>query len=211
MQRNPSSATKYGLWVAFIGAVALSTHIHAASIGNSASIVINVATNTTKPAPLSTTKSSWIELTPAQRQALAPLSNDWDKFDATRKRKWLEIGNKFPRMTPEEQHRVQERMREWIKLTPEQRHQVRENYARTKKLNPTQKATQWQNYQQLPEDQKKELANQSATKKRITNLPTAPQNIGKTIRPIKSKPAFPTSRQGTSQLPQKTPIEPTKK
>lgn len=213
MRGNPSSAPAHSLWTVFIWTVMLTTSIHAAPIEGAASIVSNIVTNTAKPAAISTTKPSWIELTPAQQQALAPLSTDWDKFDVARKKKWLEIGNKFPKMTPDEQQRVQERMREWIKLTPEQRHLVRENYARTKKLNPTQKTTQWQNYQQLPEEQKKKLADEAAAKKRVANLPTSPQNMGKTIHTTKSKPsaALSASVPNTNQPPEQTPIEPAKK
>lgn len=212
MRRNPFSAIAYSLWTVFIWTAPLATSVHAAPIEGVASIVSNIATNATKPAAISTTKPSWIELTPAQQQALAPLSTEWDKFDAARKKKWLEIGNKFPKMTPDEQQRVQERMREWIKLTPEQRHLVRENYARAKKLNPTQKTTQWQNYQQLPEEQKKKLADEAAAKKRVANLPTSPQSMGKTIHTTKSKPsaASSDSAQKTDQPPQQTPVEPAK-
>lgn len=213
MRGNPFSTTTKNLLAACILTVPLATSIHAAPTEGTASIVSNIAINTAKPVAISTTKPSWIELTPAQQQALAPLSTDWDKFDVARKKKWLEIGNKFPKMTPDEQQRVQERMREWIKLTPEQRHLVRENYARAKKLNPAQKTTQWQNYQQLPEEQKRKLANEAAAKKRVANLPTSPQNMGKAIHSAKSKPSVAPSASvpQTNQPPQQTPIEPAKK
>jgi hypothetical protein len=213
MRGNPTSAIVHSLWTIFIWTVPLATSIHAAPIEGSRGIVSNIATNTVKPAAISTKNPSWIELSPAQQQALAPLSTDWDKFDIVRKKKWLEIGNKFPKMTPDEQQRVQERMREWIKLTPEQRHLVRENYARAKKLNPTQKTTQWQNYQQLPEEQKKKLANEAAAKKRVANLPTSPQNIGKTMHTTKSKSSAALSApvQKIDQPPLQTPVERPKK
>ncbi len=213
MRGNQSSITIHSLWAVFILTITLATSIHAAPIEGAASIASNITTNTTKPAAISTTKPSWIELTPAQQQALAPLSTDWDKFDAARKKKWLEIGNKFPKMAPNEQQRVQERMREWIKLTPEQRHLVRENYTRAKKLNPSQKSTQWENYQQLSEDQKKKLADEAAEKKRVVNLPISPQNMGKTIHTIKPNSSATTSApaQKANQAPQQAPIEPIKK
>lgn len=132
-------------------------------------------------------KPLWTELSPTQQQALAPLAPEWDKLDAPRKKKWLEIGNRFGAMKPDEQARVQERMREWIKLTPEQRRIARESYARAKKLNPDQKNAQWQQYQQLPEEQKKKLAADAASKKHVANLP-APHSKGKTVAPIKSTP-----------------------
>jgi hypothetical protein len=51
-------------------------------------------------------------------------------MDAVRKQKWLGIANRYAKMKPDEQVRVQERMREWVRMTPEERRQVRQNYAR---------------------------------------------------------------------------------
>lgn len=135
-------------------------------------------------------KPLWIDLTPTQQQALAPLAGEWDKLDSLRKNKWLTIGNKYARMKPDEQQRVQERMRDWVKLTPEQRRIARESYARAKKLNADQKSAQWQQYQQLPEEQKKKLAADAASKKHVATLPSAStqSSHSKTVPPIKSAP-----------------------
>ena len=144
---------------------------------------LNAAKVTTPKA----TKPLWSELTPAQQQALAPLATEWDKVDTLRKKKWLEIGNKFASMKPDEQQRIQERMREWVRLTPEQRRVARESFARTKKLDADQKSAKWQEYQQLPEEQKKKLAADDAEKKHVANLPTA-HSKNKSIPSIKSTP-----------------------
>lgn len=117
------------------------------------------------------TRPRWNELTPTQQNALAPLAADWNKIEVFRKKKWLEIGNRFAGMNSDEQARVQERMREWAKLTPDERRVAREIYVRTKKLDASQKSAQWQEYQQLPEDQKKKLAADIPAKKRVSNLP----------------------------------------
>ncbi|HJV83148.1 DUF3106 domain-containing protein [Noviherbaspirillum sp.] len=157
--------------------------------------------STPSPTPSSTraataTKSQttgrplWVELTPAQQQALAPLAPEWDKMDAFRKKKWLAIGNKYASMKPDEQQRLQARMRDWIKLTPEQRRIARENYARAKKLNRDQKSAHWEEYKQLPDEQKKKLAADAASRKRVATLPS-PASQGKnskTLPPIKSAP-----------------------
>lgn len=129
---------------------------------------------------------AWKDLTPAQQEALSPLSSEWDKLDTNRKTKWLAIGNKYSSLKPAEQERVHERMRDWLKLTPEQRRVARENYTRAKKLNPEQKSAQWQQYQQLPEDQKKKLAADAGAKKRVAALPSASQGKNKTVPSIKS-------------------------
>jgi len=95
-------------------------------------------------------------------------------------------------MKPDEQQRVHERMREWIKLTPEQRRVVRENYARSKKIEPGKKSAQWEQYQQLPEDQKKKLAADAATRRRLlANLPSESQDKAKGIPPNKKPGIFP--------------------
>ncbi|OBV36865.1 DUF3106 domain-containing protein [Janthinobacterium psychrotolerans] len=118
-------------------------------------------------------KSQWANLSRAQQAALQPLAGEWNKLDATRKQKWLDIANRFAAMKPDEQARVHERMREWVKLTPEQRRTVRENYARAKKIDPGQKSAQWEQYQQLPEEQKKKLAAEAVPKK----IPVAKPDI----------------------------------
>jgi hypothetical protein len=131
-------------------------------------------------------KPLWKDLNPAQQQALAPLgAAEWDKMEPLRKKKWLDIANRYSSMNPDEQTRVHERMREWVKMTPEERRQVRQNFARTQKIGPSSKSAQWEEYQQLPEEQKKELAAKAAVKKQVANLPTPAQSKMKTVEPIK--------------------------
>jgi hypothetical protein len=150
-----------------------------------------------KPAVLS--KPLWTELNPVQQEALAPLAADWDKLDGARKKKWLVLTNRYASLTPEQQARMQERMREWVKLTPDERRVARESYSRTKKLEPDQKSAQWQEYQQLPDEQKKKLADEAVIKKRVTNLPPAAPDKTKLIPPSKSvlrqQPAQPAATQ----------------
>jgi hypothetical protein len=135
------------------------------------------------------TKPRWVDLTPAQREALAPLATEWDQINAPRKKKWLEIGNKVALMAPEEKQRVQDRIRDWVKLTPEQRHVARSNFAQTKKLDPNEKFAQWQRYQQLTEEQKKELAASGApVKKQVANRPAKSEKNTKIARSVKSTP-----------------------
>lgn len=131
-------------------------------------------------------KPLWQDLNPAQQQALTPLAADWDKLDGPRKRKWIELTKHYSSLAPEQQMRMQERMREWAKLTPDQRRVARESYFRTKKLEPDQKNAQWEEYQQLSDEQKKKLAEDAHTKRRVTNLPPAAQDKSKLVPPSKS-------------------------
>ena len=125
-------------------------------------------------APAAAAKPLWNELTPAQKAALEPLAAEWDKMDSARKATWLEIGNRFAAMKPDEQQRVHERMREWIQLTPAQRRLARENYAQAKKIDKSQKSAKWDEYQQLPEEEKKKLAAAAAKKQAGKSAVTCP-------------------------------------
>src|SRR4051812_39505256 len=81
----------------------------------------------------------WSELTPAQQQILGPLKPEWDNFDSTRRKKWVEVAGRYPKMKPEEQQRLQKRMTEWVKLTPQERRAAREKYQTLQKLPPTKR------------------------------------------------------------------------
>ncbi|MEO8600156.1 MAG: DUF3106 domain-containing protein [bacterium] len=169
---------------AFITLVTLLSFSIAAPV-----VAQNTSTTVVSTASKSVTKSGWATLSAQQQQALAPLSADWDNLDAPRQKKWLEIGNKFPSLKPEERIRVQNRMRTWIALSPEQRRIARENFRRAKKINSNQKNTHWQEYQQLPDAQKKRLAAVGASKKRVATLSRARKNNGAngvlTVKPNK--------------------------
>lgn len=178
----------------------LSSATLAHSVGAQVSVQPKAAA-TVKQAPLA--KPLWTELTPTQQQALAPLAADWDKLDSARKKKWIEMTNRYSSLTPEQQARIQERMREWVKLTPEQRRVARESYSRTKKLEPDQKSAQWQEYQQLSDEQKKKLAEDAVARKRVTNLPPAAQDKTTLVPPSKS-----VLRQQPAPLPAPLPTQP---
>lgn len=121
----------------------------------------------------SSNNPSWRALTPTQQLALAPLAGEWDGMDAQRKEKWLAIGDKYARMSPEEQGRIQDRMRDWVKLTPEERRMVRRSYATTKKWDAEEKSAQWQQYLQLSDEQRAQLAEQKLSQPPVTAVSRA--------------------------------------
>ena len=127
-------------------------------------------------------KPLWRTLTPAQQAALQPLQGEWDAMDGLRKQKWLDLANRFAGMQPEERERVQQRMRAWVSLTPEQRELARETYNRTRKIAPDQKTATWESYQQLPDEQKRQLAASSAAHKAPPVVPS--QAGGKAVVPL---------------------------
>ena len=66
------------------------------------------------------------------------------------RKKWVGIANRYPKMTPKEQQRLQKRMRDWAALTPEQRRAAREKYQRLKQMKPDERQevkTEWERYQ----------------------------------------------------------------
>jgi hypothetical protein len=105
---------------------------------------------------------SWSSLSPAQREALKPLERDWASLDASRKRKWLEVADRYSTMPAKDQARLQDRMVEWAKLTPAERNQARLQYNQAKQVPAQDRQASWEAYQALPEEKKRALANRGA-------------------------------------------------
>lgn len=119
------------------------------------------------PSAWQSVRPYWVELTVAQRDALKPLAEDWERLDVQTKKKWVEIANRYPRMQPEEQGRTQQRMREWARLTPEQRRTARDSFARVRAMNPDQRADMLRKYQELPPERKQALTNEGQASRMI--------------------------------------------
>jgi len=100
----------------------------------------------------------WARLTDAERTALAPFATQWNTFSAARKRKWLHIAARYPKMSPQAQQKLHDQMTAWINMTPEQRRIARENYQISKRLPPQTRQNAWVTYQQLPAELKAKLA-----------------------------------------------------
>jgi Protein of unknown function (DUF3106) len=125
---------------------------------------------------------SWSRLTPAQREALAPLAREWDRFSDERKRKWIKIAARYPKLRKEEQKRLHGRMAEWVRMTPEQRRVARENYQLSQALSAEARENAWEAYQQLPDELKKKLA--AAEKSRRPTVVSAPPSGRTEIKDI---------------------------
>ena len=110
--------------------------------------------------PKAQVRPAWAELTADQQMILAPLKADWESLDPERRRKWIGIAKRYPKMTVQEQERVQRRMQAWAKLSPEQRRQARENYRRIVKVPPEKRdklREAWAEYQSLPPQERQNL------------------------------------------------------
>jgi|KBSSwiStaDraftv2_1062776.scaffolds.fasta_scaffold57739_2 hypothetical protein len=105
----------------------------------------------------------WQALTPAQREALAPLERDWPGIDAPRKQKWIALAARFNTLSPDERARINARMVEWAKLTPAERGQARLRFEEARQLPVPDRGERWRAYQALPPEQREELAARAAT------------------------------------------------
>ncbi len=112
--------------------------------------VANPAVRTARPA--------WAELTAAQQRVLAPLAGQWNTLTEVHRRKWLRIAARFQELAPAEQQRLHARMTEWAQMTPEQRRLARENFQIHRTVPVERKTEAWDRYQQLPDAQKRQLA-----------------------------------------------------
>lgn len=112
------------------------------------------------------TEPSWAELSAVQQHILAPLRQEWDTLEPDRKRTWLGIAKRYPKMTPEGQARVQKRMQTWAKLTPEQRQLARERYRALRKAPPEKRQAlrkQWDEYMALTPEQRRNMTPPATT------------------------------------------------
>jgi hypothetical protein len=124
---------------------------------------------------------NWSELSAPQKEALSPLSDVWPQLEQTKQRKWMEFSKHYEKMSIQEKERVHARMKDWVSLTPQQRQKARENFREGKRLPPQQRQTKWEDYQQLPEEDKKRLA-QQARKRRQTGAAKPPGT--NSLRPL---------------------------
>jgi Protein of unknown function (DUF3106) len=132
--------------------------------------------------PGSNSPTAWSRLTSAEHLALAPFAAQWDSFSDERKRKWLKIASRYPKMSPDAQKRLHDRMTEWTRMTPDQRRVARENYQVSKELPRETRQNAWKAYQQLPEEQKERLA--ASERKRRPSVVSAPPSGRNEIKGI---------------------------
>lgn len=163
--------------------------IDATSASNPTSVATPVAAGkSTSPTTQASGKLSWKNLNTEQQTALAPLAAEWDGMDDLRKKKWLGVASKYADMKPEEKLRVQERLQAWMKMTPEQRMAVRQNFSNTAKKSAEQKSAQWQSYQQLSDEEKQKLAQESKIPKTVTTIQPESKRTAPVLAPIKKGP-----------------------
>jgi hypothetical protein len=97
------------------------------------------------PVPAGVSVPAWKDLTPTQREQLAPMAEQWDTMPASRRVRALERLERKARweaMTPEERDRIREGARNFRDLPPELREKMRISMATMRGL---------------PEDERKQL------------------------------------------------------
>ncbi|PWK38040.1 DUF3106 domain-containing protein [Cupriavidus plantarum] len=147
------------------------------------------ASSAVQPGPVINAHPTWAELSAAHQRILAPLEPLWNSIPELNRHKWLRIADQYPKYSPDEQARLQARMAEWVRMTPQQRRLARENYQITRSLTPEAKAEAWKSYQQLPEEQKKNLAAADKVPRRPGAVSALPS--GKKLPTLPSRGAHP--------------------
>ncbi|KAA6116782.1 DUF3106 domain-containing protein [Cupriavidus cauae] len=148
-------------------------------------------TSAATSAAVRTARPAWSELTAAQQRVLAPLAGQWNTLTEVHRRKWLRIAARFQELSPAEQQRVHARMTEWAQLTPEQRRLARENFQIHRTVPVERKTEAWDRYQQLPEAQKRQLAEAAKVPPRpgaVSALPSSRKPPISTTTPARAVP-----------------------
>jgi hypothetical protein len=149
---------------------------------------------------------TWDGLKPAQQQILAPLESDWDYMHPDSRKKWIQVSNIYPKMSKQDQERLQSRMASWSSLSQKERRIARENYLSSLQFPAEKKAEAWSAYQKLSDDQKKKLAETEVKKKpTAANAPTLQQHPispKATLPPAVSTPTAPSPVENASPAPE---------
>jgi hypothetical protein len=146
---------------------------------------IAVTTGATTPSdpnavPLATPSAkttTWRQLTPMQRQALAPLGAQWSALSAQQQAKWLTLSKNFTQLSVADQVTMHSRMADWVDLSPQQRNLARLNFNQFQYLAKEDKKAKWEAYQALPTEEKRLLSAGTAS-------PT--KSAAPTIKPLEA-------------------------
>jgi hypothetical protein len=127
----------------------------------------------------------WSELSPAQHEVLAPLEPQWNALPAAKKRSWLKLADRVPKMKPPEREKALERIREWATLTPEQRRLARNNYRLAKSLDKEEREASWEQYSSMTAEQRSVLRASGWTSNTAARHAGAPTGLAKeAARPL---------------------------
>ena len=170
------------------GCMALALHSAGAQSTEAQALTPPVATLEAPPAPVS---RAWQQLTPLQKQALAPLGAQWSALSAQQQNKWLALSRNFLQLSVAEQVTMHSRMADWVDLSPQKRNLARLNFNQLQNLPKEDKKAKWEAYQALSSEEKKVLSAGSA--------PT-PKSAAPTAKPLDNRRLVqPTVRAATTE------------
>ncbi len=141
---------------------ALTHHVSAQSAPHEGSQPTQLEVKAQKP-PASNPSKAWQQLSPNQKQALAPLGAQWSALTGQQQRKWLAISQNFSQLSVADQITMHARMTDWVSLSPQQRNVARLNYNRLQTVSPEDKKAKWEAYQALSDKERQWLSSQSKT------------------------------------------------
>ena len=121
----------------------------------------------------------WVDLTPAQRTALAPFAPEWNTWPMAEKKSWVALANKLPSMSLERRAKAQRRILEWANLSPEQRRVARANYRLAKERPAQKRVEEWQSYQSMTQEQREILRRAGRTSNTAAGHAGAPTGLAK--------------------------------
>ncbi len=84
--------------------------------------------------------ASWRRLTPEQQSVLAPLRDKWDVLPYKRRQRLLVLVSEYPKMSPMERLRFEQRLPQWAGLSRSQRDLARQRYLAFSRLPEARKA-----------------------------------------------------------------------
>ena len=148
---------------------------------------------------------AWQQLTPKQKQALAPLGAQWGALTSQQQNKWLAISTNFTQLPVSDQVTMHARMADWVSLSPQQRNLARLNFNKLQNLPKEDKKAKWEAYQALSTEERRLL---SAGSVPLTNsaAPTAKpleahRQVQTPSRPASGNQNVPTSIDRKTLLP----------
>ena len=138
-------------------------------------------------APEKKVDGSWDSLNSSQQKILQPLEDDWNYMTPDNHKRWIQVANIYPKMSEQDQQRLQSRMGSWSNLSQRDRRLARENYLSSLKFPADKKAEAWSAYQKLSQEEKLKLSQSQGVKKTpsVASAPTLQQH------PLTSKAILP--------------------
>jgi Protein of unknown function (DUF3106) len=151
------------------------------------------------PLTLPQASTAWQQLSPLQKEALAPLGAQWGALTIQQQNKWLAISKNYARLSMADQVTMHERMSNWVALSPQQRHLARLNFNTLQNLPKEDKKAKWEAYQALPAEKKRLLSEGSKP---------LPKNAAPTAKPLEARRQVQTPEKPTNgQTPPPSAID----